>query len=202
MATQKPKKQPVPPGPRAPDPDLPLVLRAQAGDEGAFKELYKKYYGVLMFRAGRWFRGDYTRQRDAVNDVFSVVWESLPKFRKNAKFSTWLWRVAFYVMRHIKYYGSSIPLKKKAVDWANLDLSAYSATSIPSEEENAAVIQDRLDILRDIWKLPVEQARVLTLRYYLDLSTTDVAYILDCHEETVRRHHRAGKVALRKKMRE
>lgn len=73
--------------------DAELVRLAQKGDQGAFNLLYEKYYGRVL---------DLVRYRvstpqdaeDVAQETFVKAWASLPRFRGEAKFYTWLYRIA------------------------------------------------------------------------------------------------------------
>jgi len=86
----------------------PLIARAQQGDERAFNEIFVKHRGDvtrLVFRV----IGRSADVEDVVQDVFVHVYRSLPKFRGEAKFSTWLYRLTLNVARMHLRRGRSRP---------------------------------------------------------------------------------------------
>jgi RNA polymerase sigma-70 factor (ECF subfamily) len=69
------------------------VARAQAGDAGAFRELYEAHVGrvhALVLRLER----DPSTVEELVQDVFVLAWRALSDFRGDAQVSTWLHRIA------------------------------------------------------------------------------------------------------------
>ena len=73
--------------------DLLLVQRAAGGDVGAFEMLVRRYQ-LRVVRLCVRMLGDRHAAEDAAQDVFLVAWRSMGRFRGDAKFSTWLYRIA------------------------------------------------------------------------------------------------------------
>ena len=76
--------------------DHDLVAAAQAGDQIAFQRLYVAHRGEvhrIVFR----LLGPTDDLEDVIQDVFLQVHRSISNFRGQAKFSTWLHRVAVNV---------------------------------------------------------------------------------------------------------
>jgi RNA polymerase sigma-70 factor (ECF subfamily) len=70
-----------------------LVARAQAGDMAAFALLYRSHVGRVHALCRRML-GDPAQAEDLTQDAFVQAWQQLHQFRGEAKFSTWLHRVA------------------------------------------------------------------------------------------------------------
>ncbi len=82
-----------------PDPDERDVARAAQGDTDAFQRLYLAHAGRVYTLARRIVGRDLAD--DAAQDVFVHAWEHLAQFRGDARFSTWLHRIAVNVLlRH------------------------------------------------------------------------------------------------------
>ncbi|MDD5306813.1 MAG: sigma-70 family RNA polymerase sigma factor [Deltaproteobacteria bacterium] len=80
---------------RRQDPDRALVLRAQEGDRDALGELFLRHApAVRRLLAGT--LGATAELDDLVQDVFVHVHRSLPSFRGDSLFSTWLHQVTIY----------------------------------------------------------------------------------------------------------
>lgn len=75
------------------DPDINLVKRIQeSGDKDAFNTLYDRYINkVYNFCLA--FTGDDDDAKDCTQEVFIRVYRSIGKFRSDAKFNTWLYRI-------------------------------------------------------------------------------------------------------------
>jgi RNA polymerase sigma-70 factor (ECF subfamily) len=74
------------------DPDDRLVRRAQRGDQGAFATLVDTHRHRLYTLAVREL-GSAADAEDAVQETFIRAWRALPRFRAEATFSTWLYRI-------------------------------------------------------------------------------------------------------------
>ncbi|MFI5801219.1 RNA polymerase sigma factor [Streptomyces sp. NPDC051561] len=73
-------------------PDRLLAVRAGEGDEGAFEVLVRRHGPELLRLAARML-GSTTEAEDAVQESFVSAWRSLPEFRGDAAFLTWMYRI-------------------------------------------------------------------------------------------------------------
>ena len=74
------------------DPDELLVRRAQRGERFAFEQLVERHEHRLYTLAARTL-GSWEDAADAVQEALVRAWLALPKFRGDARFSTWLYRI-------------------------------------------------------------------------------------------------------------
>lgn len=75
------------------DDDLALVHATKSGDIAAFEELVKRYDRKL-FRIAQHLMRNREDAEDAVQESFLKAFQHLGQFREDAKFSTWLIRIA------------------------------------------------------------------------------------------------------------
>jgi len=75
---------------REPEPDV--VGRAQRGDPDAFEILVRTHLADA-YRMAFHLVGDASTAEDVTQDAFLSAWRALPRFRGDAKFSTWLHRI-------------------------------------------------------------------------------------------------------------
>lgn len=66
-----------------------LVLRAQAGDVGAFEDLYRRHVSRVFGLCCR-LAGDGLRAEELAQDVFVRAWQKIGTFRGESAFSSWL----------------------------------------------------------------------------------------------------------------
>lgn len=75
--------------------DEQLVQSCLQGDHRSFRQLYHRHQGrirsILFQLCGS------AHLDDLVQEVFLRAWKGLPKFRRSAQFSTWLYRIAWNV---------------------------------------------------------------------------------------------------------
>lgn len=79
-----------------PPPD-DLVARAQAGDQSAFRDLYRQHAGRVYALCLR-LTGDVRDAEERTQDVFVRLWDKLGSFRGDSAFSSWLHRLAVNVV--------------------------------------------------------------------------------------------------------
>ena len=77
--------------------DDTLVRRALAGDEEAFAALHARWSARLLRFAMKRLADPHDAE-DAVQEVFLALLQSLPSYRGDSRFSTWLFGVAFHVV--------------------------------------------------------------------------------------------------------
>jgi RNA polymerase sigma-70 factor, ECF subfamily len=73
--------------------DLALVRASKKGDCAAFEEIVKRYDRKL-FRIAQYLMHNQEDAEDAVQEAFLKTFQHLGQFREEAKFSTWLIRIA------------------------------------------------------------------------------------------------------------
>src|SRR5690348_2226044 len=74
--------------------DVALVSACQVGDQDAFALLvqrHQRYVFNLVFR----MLGQYEEANEVTQETFLAAWQGLPGFRGDARFSTWLYRIAY-----------------------------------------------------------------------------------------------------------
>lgn len=125
---------------------------------------------------------------DVTQEVFIAMLRSLPSFRGEAKFSTWLRtltnnKVAEYYRRR------SRKNEDKQVDLENAERS--------SDPSAANSLEDRVTIRHALSKLPRPYREVLLLRYAEDMSFNEVADCLDKNLEATKSLHRRAISALK-----
>ena len=74
-----------------------LVARAQAGDQTAFRDLYRQHAGRVYALCLR-LTGDGRDAEERTQDVFVRLWDRVRSFRGESAFSSWLHRLAVNVV--------------------------------------------------------------------------------------------------------
>ena len=69
-----------------------LIGAAQSGDRGAFDELVRRTF-VDTFTLARRLTGNEEDARDVVQEAYLRAWRAIGKFRGDAQFSTWMYRI-------------------------------------------------------------------------------------------------------------
>ena len=166
-----------------------LVRRGQAGDNDAFARLVERNQTGIYNLALRMTR-DPEEAVDMTQETFLRAWRSLPGFRAEAKFSTWLYRIAYNVC-----------LSRRIVHRSTLaDPSAADIVPVPEGEEPPAIVlrQERREgVVAAMNTLTPAYRLVLDLYYWRECTYEEIASILDLPMGTVKTHLFRAKAALR-----
>ncbi|TDB67553.1 RNA polymerase sigma factor [Arundinibacter roseus] len=153
----------------------------QQGDEKAFATMYQLHYRAL-YGYGKKFGLDESLVEDAIQDLFINLWRS-----KNNLTS--VSNIKYYLFRCLRRDLHRQHIRETRMD--SLDSREIQHTlSHPFEEltfeqdENERELAAKLvAVLR---KLPKRQFEAITLRYYENFSTKEIASIMEVSEKTVR----------------
>src|SRR5487761_836792 len=75
------------------DSDLELMLRVRSGDADSFEVLLNRYRARLVSYFSRMVR-DPALAEDLAQEVFLRVYKARKRYRPDARFTTWLYRIA------------------------------------------------------------------------------------------------------------
>lgn len=109
---------------RTPGPDVELVRLAKAGDLAAFEELVARHERQVYTLALRMVMNPHDAE-DVTQQAFLSALENLAGFREEARFATWLYRIATHA-------ALKIIRKRKGLDTISLE-----AATEPREEEGS-----------------------------------------------------------------
>lgn len=154
--------------------DENLVNLAQSGDAAAFSALIARHYD-LIHRVGYRVLGSETEAQDMAQDICLSLATKIKSFRADAKFSTWLYRVAINAARD--RLRKRATRQKAAQGWGNHEIHTRAA-----DAENAA----QLDWLDQAMKtLPDDLRETVALVLGEDLTHAATAEALNISQGTV-----------------
>jgi RNA polymerase sigma-70 factor (ECF subfamily) len=168
-------------------PDLAdLVVAARAGDRSAFDELVRATYADMYTLAYR-LTGNEEDARDVVQDAYLRGYRGLRRFRGDARFSTWMYRItANCAATHLARRS------RAAHDDLEDDLPVADAHPEHDPELRAMTASDRDRIARAVAELPPRLRAVIVLRDVYDLPHESIAAELGISESAAKvRLHRA-----------
>jgi len=161
------------------------LLRAQNGDEAAFKKIFEAHANEL-FR----FLNQFSDRRDQVQDwvqtAFYKAFKNLDQFDGRSRFKTWLWRIGINEMKMTKR------LSIQYTEFEDISSIKEPAKKIPTE----SIITMR----NEIDKLPDQKKMVLILYEVEGYSHKEIADMLNVGESTSRTILSRTKKELRKKI--
>jgi RNA polymerase sigma-70 factor (ECF subfamily) len=164
------------------------VERAAVGDHGAFERLYRNHVGRIYSLAVRMTTAD--EAEDLVQEVFIRAWSKLGTFRGDAKFATWLHRLAVnHILRRRATWAKR---EARRVPWEGV----VSRLVAPRKRESAAA----LDLDRALDRLPDRARQVFVLYDVEGWSHDEVADALGVSVGTSKSQLHRARMLMRKEL--
>jgi RNA polymerase sigma-70 factor (ECF subfamily) len=182
------------------DPDADLVVRWQAGDAAAFETLVKRHE-ARIFRMLFRMLGTREEAEDATQEAFLSLHRHGHRFRREARFSTFLYRVAANAaLNRRRTLGRA---RAREQELAIRQAAGADLPSSPRDPEGAASgaeIQQRVQ--QALQTLPKDLRIAVVLFDIEGQAYRDIAQALDIPEGTVKSRIHRGRQALRDQLRE
>lgn len=166
--------------------DSHLVQQSLQGDTQSFRLLYRRH--EKRVRAILYQLCDVSVLDDLVQDVFLRAWRGLPKFRQTAKFSTWLYRIAWNVASDYRQTAA-----RRRIQLQELTKQA------PMQQESPDVMHLHYQDLvqRGLSHLSAAHRTVLVLHDLEEVPQKDIAEILEIPVGTVKSRLFHARAAMR-----
>lgn len=175
-----------------------LIARARAGDQDAFSVLVRLHQRQVYNLALRMLR-DPEEANEATQEVFLSAWQGLRHFREEARFSTWLYRIAY---RHCLKVAES----RRRDAAARAELAAeVSRAQRPESVMTTTLARDaeaqvREAVRAEIALLPPKYRAALILRHIQDLSYEEIADVMRAPIGTVKTHLFRARALLKERL--
>lgn len=166
-----------------------LVLRAQAREMAAFRQLVEKYERRLLYYIHR-ILGNETDRADVLQEVWMKVFLKIGTLRAPEAFRVWLYKITHDIaVSHLRKTSrhQAVTADEETLDgeaniqnWNELELFDRA------EEVHAALEQ-----------LSLPHREVLTLRFLEELEISEIANVVDCQSGTVKSRLYYAKAAMR-----
>ncbi len=159
-----------------PEKIVALLDKACRGDEGAFSQLYQAYfekiYKFLYYRVNHKETAE-----DLTEDVFIKAYQNITNLQNVNLFEGWLFQIARN--RLIDHYRS----KKQTVDLDEvIEILEYEDATV-----DVLDLESKQKILLELLKeLTTEQRQVIRLKFFEDLSNSEIASLINKTEVAVR----------------
>ena len=150
--------------------DIHWVSRVIQGDTDAFGLLVNKYKDMVFTLALRMIH-QREEAEEVAQDVFLKIFKALPKFQQKAKFSTWMYRIA---------YNECISrLRRKKNTVVSIEnLPGNAVRSLATEDEDWQDDEMRSRILHSALKrLPEADQGLVHLYYFDNLPVEEMAHV-------------------------
>jgi len=155
--------------------DLCFLKKWSSGEEDAFLAFYDQYKGTV-FKTAFLISGSFAEAEDITQEVFLAAWKARHTYNpEKGKLATWLTQITV---------RQAIRQGKKQHRWFPLEEVKISSSSFPEDE-----VVNKLEcqaMLKSLDELPVKQRTVIVLRYFNDLSLSQIAATLKIPLGTVK----------------
>jgi len=153
----------------------------QTGDMKAFETLFLEFKG-LVFKNAVFMAGNKAEAEDILQEVFINVWRSRQDFDpEKGKFVTWLYKITLNqcISNHRKKRPDSLSLDEELLNFPD---------SIKTDliEENLINKMEYEKLMEELTQMDNKHKQVLILRYFNDLSYSEIAEILEIPLGTVK----------------
>jgi RNA polymerase sigma-70 factor (ECF subfamily) len=179
--------------------DDQIIERTLAGETEAFGLLVRRWenpiYGLSLRMLGR-----DEDARDVCQETFLAAFRNLRKFRGEAKFSSWIYRIALNACHSRLRRPDNT--KTRSLDEEHedgyreelADRTSDAATESLQREQLSAIVR------RALSALPAEMRQVIVMKEYEELTFAEIAEILEIPVSTVKSRVYTGLQQLRARL--
>ena len=163
-----------------------LIERCLKGDGRGYRELYERY-SKAMYNTCLRMLNNVAEAEDVLQESFIEAFKNLERFEYRTSFGGWLKQIC--INRSINQ------LKKRKIDWVDMELAGYdSADEMPVDEVEIALQVE--SVKKAIMKLPDGYRTVLNLYLLEGYDHEEIAEILQVAESTTRTQYMRAKQKL------
>jgi RNA polymerase sigma-70 factor (ECF subfamily) len=159
--------------------DEDLLARVRSGERGAFDELVRRHERSIYLLALRYL-GVPEDAKDVTQRAFVQAYRQLERFRGQASFRTWIYRIA-----------SNLALDTLRARGREARLAAELLEPAPVDGDKLGEREERVRLRKAVAELPPKQRLVVELRIFDELPFREVAEIVGSSEDSakVNFHH-------------
>jgi RNA polymerase sigma-70 factor, ECF subfamily len=164
--------------------DAFLVAASKQGDQDAFAQLVQRYQRRtfnLVFRILQ----QYDEATEITQETFLAAWQGLPSFRGDARFPTWLYRIAYNCslkqLEHRKHDRALEAAMQAEQVLQHVDDSVRAEAELEAHDRQT-MIQEQLS------NLPAKYRIVLVLRHLQEMTYEEMAEALTMPIGTIKTH--------------
>jgi len=171
------------------DPDSQHMLRFQNGDTDGFRILFMKYTKKIVNFCHR-FCGDREIAEELAQEIFLRMYKAAPGYKPDAKFSTWLFRIATNVClnetRKRQYHVRIESMDAHPQTDSHERKQELEDNRSPNPQDLMERKTDKLLLWKALKSLPEKQRTALLLRAYNDFSYKEIGQQMRYSENAVK----------------
>lgn len=178
--------------------DDQLIARTLSGEEEAFGVLVKRWqrpiYGLTLRMLGR-----DEDARDACQEAFIAAYRNLGKFRGDAKFSSWIYRIAINAChsRLRSKHDAAVSIDEEDESGRKTELADTVSEGLTEQVTG----RQRTEIVRRaLQSLPPDMRQVIVMKEYEEMTFAEIAEVLQIPVSTVKSRLYTGLQQMRAKL--
>jgi len=177
--------------------DIELMLRTKAGDDSAYSELIRRHYKGVLNYVYR-FTNLRENSEDLTQEVFLRVYRSAKQYKPEAKFTTWLYKIATNVS--LTYVKKKNKDKNVSLDEMNENTGEVEDPSVEISDDIIYRNEMKNVIFSVMESLPEREKVAIMLCKYEGLSYEETANVLECTVGAVKAYVHRGRMKLANKL--
>ena len=168
--------------------DAQLIARCVvADDRHAFAELVRRHQSSVRACLRKLTAGNHALADDLAQDTFVLAWRNVKAFRQEARFSTWLYRIATNCwLAHARKRREELLGDRDGLVAEEDAEPTGNASEVTGDHARSASL--RLDLERAMRVLSEPERAAIVQCYDNDLSHEEAAYVLGMPVGTVKTH--------------
>lgn len=153
---------------------------ATKSDDRAFDQLYHRHGRRLMGFLLRQLRNDEERAADLTQDTFMRVWTNRQKYKHDKEFTTWLFSIAYNLVKN--------EYRRTGYSEAYIHHAQYTQSREQDDDVEIKIDDKALDeaLQKELDKLDAHGRMLFSLRYEEEMTTRQIAQIMEIPEGTVK----------------
>jgi RNA polymerase sigma-70 factor, ECF subfamily len=168
--------------------DAAIMLRVAAGDEAGFNYLVQKYHRAIIHFLFRMVRNEAVAEEMA-QEVFLRVYRSRESYRAEAKFTTWLYRIA----TNLAVNHARDTKHERSAQTIYLDAPDEETGSTPDVADDEPSVEQRLmrdermaAIRKHVMDLPERQRMAVLMHKYQGMDYRQIGDVLKLSESATK----------------
>ncbi len=159
------------------EPDIALVRRLAAGDEGALRLLYEVYGRRLLAYALR-LTGSRALAEEVLQDSLLAAWQGARSFRGDGRPIAWLLGIV--------HHQAMNATRRKQLPALELDEALTAPARAPLPEAHTEAMERQQALARGLQQLSPEHRAVLDLVFFQGLTLAEAAQVCNCPLGTIK----------------
>ena len=174
------------------------ISASQRGDALSFNRLVLKWEKTVYNVALRMLQ-DRDDAAEATQEVFILAFKNIRRFRRNARFSTWLYRIAInrcVTRANQRPQGLHLSIDENGAALASIE----QLTITESQAVDLLRSEQRHRVLNALSLLQAEQQAVIELKFFQELTFEEIAEVLDVPLSTIKSRLYSGLEILKSRL--